>query len=296
MHMKTPRLSVAIASGLVAGVALCTALSTALSAASPASDAALTTLLNAPTSADAVKAADAAAKAGATFDEAFAALKKGRAYKADVPTGIVKSSYKQGDLEFFYQLDIPPTYDASKRYQLRVQLHGGVGRPDPAPRSSGIGALAGAVGVGHVADMQDDIGRRHFLQRRPEGFHQLGRQVRDEAHRVAEDGGAAAGQADGAHGRVQRGEELVLRIDAGAGQRVEQRGLAGVGVADQGDDRIRHLLAGFAMKAAGAFDGFEVAFDARHALLNKAPVRFDLRFARSTQKAEAPALTFKMGP
>ena len=34
------------------------------------------------------------------------------------------------------------TYDPAKKYQVRVQLHGGVGRPDPTPRGNGIGNLA----------------------------------------------------------------------------------------------------------------------------------------------------------
>ena len=38
---------------------------------------------------------------------------------------------------------MPQTYDPAKTYQLRVQLHGGVGRPDPTPRGNGIGQLAG---------------------------------------------------------------------------------------------------------------------------------------------------------
>ncbi|MFN7915617.1 MAG: PDZ domain-containing protein [Vicinamibacterales bacterium] len=115
-----------------------------VSAASPASDAALAQFLGASTPADAARLADGVVKAGATFDEALAALRKGRTYKADAPKGITRASHKMGDLEFIYQLEVPQTYDASKPWQLRVQLHGGVGRPDPAPRTTGIGQLAGA--------------------------------------------------------------------------------------------------------------------------------------------------------
>ena len=51
-----------------------------------------------------------------------------------------------------------------------------------------------------------------------------------------------SGQRDRPHGRVERGEEHVLGQHPGAGQPVEQRRLAGVGVADQRHDRIRHPL------------------------------------------------------
>jgi len=115
-----------------------------LAAASAASDAALARFVAAGSVADASKAADDVAKSGATFDEVYAALKKGRTYSGTVPKGVVRDSHKLGDLTFNYQLDVPETYDPAKRWQLRVQLHGGVGRPDPAPRGNGIGPLAGA--------------------------------------------------------------------------------------------------------------------------------------------------------
>ena len=140
MNMTKLRMAATLVAGGGAGLALCAV----LSAASPASDAALAQVVTATTPADAAKAADAAVKAGATFDEAWATLKKGRTYSADVPKGIVKASHKMGDLTFHYQLEVPDTYDPARTYQLRVQLHGGVGRPDPTPRGNGIGQLAGA--------------------------------------------------------------------------------------------------------------------------------------------------------
>ncbi len=114
-----------------------------LRAASPASEAALAQFVGAATAADAARAADAVIKTDATFDEAYTALKKGRGYSGDVPRGIVRASHTLGKLTFHYQLDVPQTYDPNRRYQLRVQLHGGVGRPDPTPRGNGIGSLAG---------------------------------------------------------------------------------------------------------------------------------------------------------
>lgn len=86
---------------------------------------------------------EAVVKSGVTFDAALARLKKGRAYRADAPRGVVKLSHRIGADEFPYLLDVPETYDAATKYQVRVQLHGGVGRPDAAPRGNGIGQLAG---------------------------------------------------------------------------------------------------------------------------------------------------------
>lgn len=140
MNMKNLRLVSAVVAGIGSGLALCAV----LAAASPASDAALAQVVSATSQADAAKAADAALKAGATFEEAWARLKAGRTYSADVPKGVSRGSHTVDGLAFQYQLDVPPTYDPVKKYQLRIQLHGGVGRPDPAPRGNGIGALAGA--------------------------------------------------------------------------------------------------------------------------------------------------------
>jgi hypothetical protein len=39
---------------------------------------------------------------------------------------------------------VPDTYDPARKYPVRIQLHGGVSRPEAALRGNGIGALAGA--------------------------------------------------------------------------------------------------------------------------------------------------------
>ena len=144
-HSKVSRRA-ALTAGAIALVALGSAplLSGRLTAASPASDAALARFLAAASVEDATASAPAVIGSGATFDETWAALRKGRTYRTDMPKGLVRASRVVGDLTFNYQLEVPESYDSSKPYQLRVQLHGGVGRPDPTPRSSGIGALAGA--------------------------------------------------------------------------------------------------------------------------------------------------------
>jgi poly(3-hydroxybutyrate) depolymerase len=130
-----------VCAALVAAVV--SGLSTLLTAAPDAVDVALNRFLEASSPADAAKAADAVTKAGASFDDVYAALKKGRQYKGNAPKGIVTRSHFLNGMEFPYTLDVPLNYDASRKYQLRVQLHGGVGRPDAAPRGNGIGPLAG---------------------------------------------------------------------------------------------------------------------------------------------------------
>ena len=94
----------------------------------------------------AARAAEDVVKSGVTFDEALGRLKQGRVYTAQ-KEGVVQLSNRTADgIEHFYAVTIPPGYDPGRRYQVRFQLHGGVGgRSDNKPRGSGqIGALAGA--------------------------------------------------------------------------------------------------------------------------------------------------------
>jgi hypothetical protein len=84
---------------------------------------------------------------GVSFADAFDRLRRGRPYSANVERGIVHLSRRSGRDIFYYDLDVPKTYDPARTYQVRIQLHGGVnGRDTSAPRGDGsIGALAGDV-------------------------------------------------------------------------------------------------------------------------------------------------------
>ena len=84
-------------------------------------------------------------KAGVTFDDALRRLKAGRTYTSQ-KTGIVMLSNRAKDgVEYFYALNVPATYDPRRRYQVRFQLHGGVGgRQTNQPRGNGESPLPGA--------------------------------------------------------------------------------------------------------------------------------------------------------
>jgi hypothetical protein len=95
---------------------------------------------------EAAPAAAAIVKSGIPFAEAWLRLKRGREYASTVPRGLLRLSRQAQGIEYFYNVEVPESYDPARRYQVRFQLHGGVmGRETGAPRGAGtIGALAGA--------------------------------------------------------------------------------------------------------------------------------------------------------
>ena len=95
--------------------------------------------------ASAERAADDVLKSGVTLDDALRRLKQGRTYAAQ-KEGVVQLSNRTADgVEHNYAVTIPANYDPARRYQVRFQLHGGVGgRTDNKPRGNGqIGTLSG---------------------------------------------------------------------------------------------------------------------------------------------------------
>jgi hypothetical protein len=96
--------------------------------------------------AEAEPAAAALIQAGVSFEEAWQRLRAGRTYAAK-PSGVVMRSSRGSDgVEHNYAVNVPAGYDPQRRYQVRFQLHGGIGgRIDNKPRGTGeIGPLAGA--------------------------------------------------------------------------------------------------------------------------------------------------------
>jgi dienelactone hydrolase len=89
------------------------------------------TFWDAATTAAAEKATHAIAESGIDFDTAYARLKAGRPY-AKEKSGLIRLPTIVNGESFETLLEIPAEYDPAKKWPLRVQLHGGVGRP-PQP-------------------------------------------------------------------------------------------------------------------------------------------------------------------
>jgi hypothetical protein len=114
--------------------------------AAAAIDAAFQKFWAADSPAEAARRADLILKTGVKFDDALHRLQLGRSYTAQ-KTGVIFLSNKTPDgFEHNFAVNVPPSYDPSRRWQVRFQLHGGIGgRGDNKPRGTGeIGALAGA--------------------------------------------------------------------------------------------------------------------------------------------------------
>jgi predicted esterase len=81
-----------------------------------------------------------------TVDDAYERLRRGRAYSPDAPRGERRPTRRTSDgLEHTYAVVVPDDYDPTRAYQVRVQLHGGISRPEPRPGREGIDRIPGTV-------------------------------------------------------------------------------------------------------------------------------------------------------
>src|SRR5947207_15895936 len=80
----------------IVAITIIAIVSRGLFAASSAIDQAFEQFWNASSPDAAAKTIDTIVKSGVTFDDAFVRLKNGRAYRADVPRGVVKLTHRLG--------------------------------------------------------------------------------------------------------------------------------------------------------------------------------------------------------
>ena len=156
------------------------------------------------------------------------------------------------------------------------------------------------IGVGGIDHVQQQVGIGRLLQRGLKGVDQAVRQVADEAHGVRQrhraPGPLPIAQVQLARGGVERGKQLVGRIRARLDQRVEQRRLAGVGVADQRNVERALALALAALRLALALDLGEALLGALDRFADHAAVQFDLRLAGAAAAADAALLALQVAP
>ncbi len=128
-------------------VTLAALVATLILSPTPSVEEAFDAFWQARTPADAAERVGDVLRSGVSFDAAYQQLKRGRPY-APQRSGTFRLANRTEDrIEHQYGLTIPDGYDPSKKYQVRVQLHGGVMMRHsnvPPPNAGGIGNLAGA--------------------------------------------------------------------------------------------------------------------------------------------------------
>ena len=118
----------------------------AATAPPPAIDAAFQRFWDARTPQDAGKATKDIVGSSVSFADALIRFKRGRTYAPATKRGSVQLQRRFVTGEFHYELVVPETYDPSRSYQVRFQLHGGVMmRETGEPRGRG-GRGAGGRG------------------------------------------------------------------------------------------------------------------------------------------------------
>ena len=122
------------------------------------------------------------------------------------------------------------------------------------------------------------------------------RQLANETDGVGDHDLGIARQHDAAHGRIERREQLVGDVGICASQRVEQRGLAGVGVADERERRNRDIDALLPARFALLFELLEPPRQCLDAFAEQSTIGLELRFAGTTIADAAATLAFEVGP
>ena len=140
--------------------------------------------------------------------------------------------------------------------------------------------LAFGIGADAVDDVDQQVRLGDHLQGGAERLDQLVRQLAHESDRVRQQHRLPARQGQPPGARVEGGEQPVLHQDAGVGQLVEQRGLAGVGVADERDGRQPAAPAGLALQPALLGEPAQVALEPGHAPDQAPAIDLQLGLAR----------------
>lgn len=131
MHRRSSREPLRPAALLLFIVGLAAAAVPRASGQSPALDLAWQAYWRADSPRAAAGEADKLLKAGVTFDDAWTRLEEGRVYPIVAPGTRSLRFPSQSGQAYDNTIEIPDSYDPSRPWPVRVQLHGGVTRQDP---------------------------------------------------------------------------------------------------------------------------------------------------------------------
>lgn len=81
-----------------------------------------------------------------------------------------------------------------------------------------------------INNVQQQVGVAGLLKGSPESLDELVWKMADKSHGICQHDRPEIGEVEPAQRGVQRGEQLVCRIDLGRGQGIEKRGFTRVGI------------------------------------------------------------------
>mgnify|MGYP003693800959 CR=1 FL=1 len=146
-----------------------------------------------------------------------------------------------------------------------------------------------------VDHVEEHVGLFELLEGRLEGRHELMGELADEAHGIGEDEGSVGRARDEPGRRIESDEEPVGSGVLRSRQVIEQGGLAGIGIADEGDHGHPGRLAPVAEEATMHAHSPELAADLLDAMTDHAAIGLELRFTRAP-RADTPAQPLQMLP
>src|SRR5213594_221161 len=123
-----------------------------------------------------------------------------------------------------------------------------------------------SIGLGGIGDVKKQACALELFERRAERGHEVCGQLAKKPDRVGEQDGTTRLKRESPDGRIEGRKEPPGSVDRGPGQRVEERGLAGVGVTDQGNGEELAVAAMGAVERPlrpHALDGLPQSPDAR---------------------------------
>ncbi len=138
-----------------------------------------------------------------------------------------------------------------------------------------------------VGDDQDEVRQRRLFERRSEGVDELVGQLADETDRVG-DYVVTIAVAKGAARRVEGLEEAISDGHVRAGQSVQERRLAGVGIAGERDERHRAAQAPRPLRAARARHALDTRLQDLDAAAHDPAVDLELRLSGTAHVDAGP--------
>src|SRR6266496_89681 len=108
--------------------------------------------------------------------------------------------------------------------------------------------LVPPLGAAEIHNMNQQIGLAYFLESGPKRSHNVMGQFANKSDGVGKNDVELVGQGQAAQKGIERGEELAARDRAGMCESVKERGLAGIRVTDERDNRNGNAFSLFPAK------------------------------------------------